>query len=113
MSNGADSIPLKVINFIPANVLSLLAYSDGFYMERAERSLHIKTIGVPQGLIRCATRFNFGTFTFFLIYINDFQNCLKNSNLIMYADDTNVIIKEKNINTLYARPQNELINVYN
>ena len=26
----------------------------------------------------------------------------------MYADDTNVFIKEKNINTLYARAQNEL-----
>ena len=48
---------------------------------------------------------------FFLIYINDFQNCLENSNLIMYADDTNVFIKEKNINTLYARAQNELINI--
>ena len=29
----------------------------------------------------------------------------------MYADDTNVFIKEKNINTLYARAQNELINI--
>ena len=47
----------------------------------------------------------------FLIYINDFQKCLENSNLTMYADDTNVLIKEKNINTLYARAQNELINV--
>ena len=47
----------------------------------------------------------------FLIYINDFQSCLENSNLIMYADDTNVFIKKKNINTLYARAQNELINI--
>ena len=29
----------------------------------------------------------------------------------MYADDTNVFIKEKNINTLYARAQNDLINI--
>ena len=29
----------------------------------------------------------------------------------MYADGTNVFIKEKNINTLYARAQNELINI--
>ena len=29
----------------------------------------------------------------------------------MCADDNNVFIKEKNINTLYARAQNELINV--
>ena len=29
----------------------------------------------------------------------------------MYADDTNGFIKEKNINTLHARAQNELINI--
>ena len=60
----------------------------------------------------CTTKFNFGKFTF-LIYINDFQNCFKNSNVIMYADDTNIFTKEKNINTLYARAQTELINIFN
>ena len=30
----------------------------------------------------------------------------------MYADDTNVFIKEMNINTLYARAQTELINIF-
>ena len=40
-----------------------------------------------------------------------FKIALKIQNLIMYADDTNVFIKEKNINTLYARAQNELINI--
>ena len=31
---------------------------------------------------------------------------------ILYADDTYVFIKEKNINTLYARAQTELINIF-
>ena len=30
----------------------------------------------------------------------------------MYAYDTNVFIKEKNINKLYARAQRELINIF-
>ena len=41
-------------------------------------------------------------------YIIKFEFSRQFSNLIMYADDTNVFIKEKNINTLYARAQNEL-----
>ena len=30
----------------------------------------------------------------------------------MYADDTNVSIKQKNINTLYVLKQSELINIF-
>ena len=30
----------------------------------------------------------------------------------MHADDTNVFIKEKNANTLYARAQSQLINIF-
>ena len=48
---------------------------------------------------------------FFSFISMTFQNCLKNSNLVMYADGTNMFIKEKNINTLHAHcPSPKLIN---
>ena len=49
----------------------------------------------------------------FVLYINDFENCLKSTIPNMYADDTCVNIASENLNELLADLKNELENVSN
>ena len=45
--------------------------------------------------------------------MNDFKNCLKKADAIMYAEDTNIYLHHKNINTLFDNAQKELVLVTN
>ena len=47
----------------------------------------------------------------YLVYINDFQNCLDQAHPIMFADDTNIFIKHKQIDIVYDQAQCELHNI--
>ena len=44
----------------------------------------------------------------FLIYVNDFNNCLTKSKAVMFADDTTVWTSHKNTSTLFQFMQSEM-----
>ena len=47
----------------------------------------------------------------FLLCINDFENCLKNTTLNIYADDAHVTIASENFSDLMSNSKNELENI--
>ena len=49
----------------------------------------------------------------FILYINDFENCLKSTIPNMYADDTCVNFASENLNELLTDLKNELENISN
>jgi retron-type reverse transcriptase len=59
--------------------------------------------GIPQGTILGPL--------LFLVFINDFPNCLSNSHPRMYADDTNLTYSGSDINTIQLHLNEDLENI--
>ena len=60
---------------------------------------------VPQGSILAPL--------LFIIYVNNFNNCLEFSSNISFADDTNVFVVDNQLQTLYEKGNQELKNIDN
>ena len=61
-------------------------------VEKCESEVMNITCGVPQGSILGPL--------LFLIYFNDFENCLKNSKMLNFADDTAIYVHGKSKDTV-------------
>ena len=79
--------------------------SQYVYINEHSSSKRFISCGIPQGSILGPL--------IFLIYINDICNCSLSSNFIMYADDTNIIISDKNLIQLENTINDEHIKVNN
>ena len=45
----------------------------------------------------------------FLLYVKDLTNSKKSSKIVLYADDMTVLAADKQIDNLYAKPNNTLV----
>ena len=61
--------------------------------------------GTPQGSILAPL--------LFLVFINDLSNCLKYSEPLLFADDSNILISHTNCHELINMDNQELVNIQN
>ena len=73
------------------------------YINKIHSNIQTVEYGVPQRSILGPL--------LFLIYVNDFPNCITSGESIMYADDTNIFLKHKSYEKLYLEANQQLSNI--
>ena len=71
---------------------------DGHFSNRSEINY-----GIPQGSILGPL--------LFLIYVNDLPNCVENSNIRMFADDTTLTVSGQSIQEIESKINSDLTNI--
>ena len=73
------------------------------YLEGRQQYCKLVTCGIPQG--SCLGPL------LFIVYLNDFEKCLKASKAVMYADDCQVSLASSSVDELVRKTQDELSNI--
>ena len=69
------------------------------------KTINKLTSGVPQGSLLGPL--------LFIIYVNDFPHCLNESSCLSFADDTTILLSDRNTKCLFKKGSNELLKIDN
>jgi hypothetical protein len=94
---GFDSSAVNLLSFYLTN-RSQMCCVDEHFSSPSEINY-----GIPQGSILGPL--------LFLIYVNDLPNCVENSNIRMFADDTTLTASGKSIQQIESKINCDLINI--
>ena len=75
------------------------------FNDHASNNINAINFSIPQGSILGPL--------LFIIYVNDFPNCLKNGTSLSFADDASILISGNNAKSIFEKGNQELDNVDN